>query len=57
VQGSTGPALEELGRAMEFGYEDFEHLEFDSDLDNLRHLPAYQALLREYGIPDDADLE
>jgi tetratricopeptide (TPR) repeat protein len=50
MQGSTGPALEELGRAMEFGYEDFEHLEIDSDLDNLRHLPAYQALLREYGI-------
>ena len=49
--------MEELGRAMQFGYEDFEHLEFDSDLDNLRDLPAYHALLREYGIPDRADSE
>jgi tetratricopeptide (TPR) repeat protein len=57
VQGSTGAALEELGRAMQFGYEDFEHLEFDSDLDNLRDLPEYRALLREYGIPDSADSE
>ena len=47
-------AVKELGRAMQFGYEDFEHLEFDSDLDNLRDLPAYHALLREYGIPDSA---
>ena len=52
VQGATGEALEELGRAIEFGYEDFEHLEFDSDLDNLRSLPGYQALLRQYGFTD-----
>lgn len=50
VQGSPRQAIEELGVAMQCGYDDFGHLEIDPDLDSIRHLPAYQALLRQYGI-------
>lgn len=50
VQGAPRQAIEELGKAMKFGYDDFGHLEIDPDLDNIRHLPAYQELLRQYGI-------
>jgi tetratricopeptide (TPR) repeat protein len=43
-------AIEELCRALESGYDDFDYLEADSDLDSLRNHPAYAALLRRYGI-------
>jgi tetratricopeptide (TPR) repeat protein len=49
-QGSTRQALEELGLALQYGYDDFAHLEIDPDLDGLRHLPGYRALLKEYGL-------
>ena len=49
-QTATREAIEELGRAIEFGYDDFEHLETDPDLDSLRKLPAYRKLMRQYGI-------
>ena len=35
-----------LERAIDFGYCDFGHLELDPDLDSLRHLPEYGALVR-----------
>ncbi len=50
MQGAPGQAIEELSRAFAYGYDDFDHLEVDPDLDNLRHLPAYQDLLRQYGL-------
>ena len=50
MQGSTGEAIAELSRAFQYGYDDFGHLEMDSDLDSLRKLPAYQDLLRQYGV-------
>jgi tetratricopeptide (TPR) repeat protein len=43
-------AIVALRAALENGYDDFEFLESDSDLDALRDDPAYRALLREYGI-------
>ena len=39
-----------LRAALEQGYDDFEYLENDGDLDSLRDDPAYVALMREYGI-------
>ena len=42
-------AIVELRRAFERGYVDMEHLQIDPDLDNLRDLPAFQELLKEYG--------
>ncbi len=50
MQGAPRQALEELGRAIEDGYDDFEHLEVDPDLDSLRGMPAYKALMRRHGI-------
>jgi hypothetical protein len=47
---ATREAIAELGRAIEFGYDDFEHLEIDPDLDSLRKLPAYRKMMREHGI-------
>ena len=43
-------AIDELGLALEFGYDDFGHLETDPDLDRLRKLPAYRKLMRQRGI-------
>lgn len=42
-------AIVELRRAFERGYVDMEHLQIDPDLDNLRDLPAFHDLLKEYG--------
>jgi len=50
VGGFTGEAIAALRAALERGYDDFEYLESDSDLDSLRDEPAYRALMREYGI-------
>ena len=49
-QAATCEAIEELGRAIDFGYDDFGHLDIDPDLDSLRKLPAYRKLMRQHGI-------
>jgi DNA-binding SARP family transcriptional activator len=43
-------AIAELRQAFECGYEDFEHLESDRDLDPIRKEPTFRALMREYGL-------
>jgi hypothetical protein len=48
--GQTTDAIEALRTALESGYDDFEYMEQDSDLDPLRKLPAYRALLRDFDI-------
>ena len=48
MQGASSQAIDALARAIDFGYSDFGHLEVDPDLDGLRHLPAYRALMRRY---------
>jgi hypothetical protein len=40
-------ALEELRRAVALGYRDFDWMQQDPDLDGLKKLPQFQALLRE----------
>lgn len=50
VGGHRREAIAALRAALEQGYDDFEYLENDGDLDSLREDPAYVALLREYGI-------
>jgi tetratricopeptide (TPR) repeat protein len=45
MQGAASQAIEALDRAIHCGYRDFGHLEVDPDLDSLRQLPAYRALL------------
>jgi WD40 repeat protein/serine/threonine protein kinase/tetratricopeptide (TPR) repeat protein len=41
-------ALEALGRAVAAGYRDLDRVEKDSELDDLRSLPAFQTLLGEF---------
>ncbi len=48
MQGFQSQAIDALARAIELGYRDFGHLEIDPDLESLRHLPAYRALVRPY---------
>ena len=48
MQGSANQAIDALSRAIDHGYRDFGHLEVDPDLNSLRHLPAYRALVRRY---------
>jgi tetratricopeptide (TPR) repeat protein len=50
VGGHPREAIAALRAALEQGYDDFEYLENDGDLDSLRDDPAYVALMREYGI-------
>lgn len=42
-------AIAELRAAFEAGYDDFEYLNCDVDLEGLRHEPAYRQLLAEFG--------
>jgi tetratricopeptide (TPR) repeat protein len=42
-------AVVELRRAVELGYADFDHMERDDDLENVRKHPGWSALLRESG--------
>ena len=39
-----------MGRALDFGYDDFGHLDNDPDLESLRKLPGYRKLMRQHGI-------
>jgi tetratricopeptide (TPR) repeat protein len=50
VGGLRDDAIAALRAAFLHGYDDFDHMECDSDLDGLRDDPAYRDLLREYGI-------
>jgi hypothetical protein len=48
MAGSEEEALAALTAAFEAGYSDFEHLACDSDLDVLRPMPGFQALLKRF---------
>jgi tetratricopeptide (TPR) repeat protein len=48
--GCSSDAIDALRQALLRGYNDYEYLETDRDLDSLRDTPAYLALLREFGI-------
>ena len=44
MTGALVAAVKSLARAIELGYDDFGHIEADSDLDPLRDLPSFQDL-------------
>lgn len=48
--GQSSEAIDALRQALLRGYNDFEYLEADRDLESLRDTPAYRELLREFGI-------
>ena len=41
-------AIKALEEAFKKGFRKFAHLEHDDDMDSLRNLPEYKALIREY---------
>ena len=43
-------AVGELRLALECGYDDFEYLESDADLESVRRQPEYLQLLRQFGV-------
>lgn len=47
--GHRDDAIHALSQALELGFRDFEHLEFDPDLESVREHPNYQALIRAAG--------
>jgi len=46
MNGQQSAAIDALARALELGYSDLAHLDTDPDLDALRELPSFQAMLR-----------
>ena len=55
--GECERAIQCLRNALEKGYRDFVHIQRDTDLDNLRELPAFKALLAEYAGIYQKELE
>ena len=49
LQGQTEGALAALTKAIEFGYDEFDHMQQDTDLDAIRSLPVYRALVAGRG--------
>lgn len=52
MTGQVKQAISALSQAIELGYDDFAHIEADSDLDALRDQSSFQELLRRHGISD-----
>lgn len=50
-------AIESMNKALELGYVDFIHADSDDDLDNIRELPEYLALMTKYRLPYEAMLD
>ncbi|MBI4860450.1 MAG: tetratricopeptide repeat protein [Candidatus Riflebacteria bacterium] len=48
ITGNRDRALEWLEKALKVGFHHFRHMETDRDLDNIRDLPRYKALVRKY---------
>ena len=48
IMGETDKAIENLKTAFEKGHRSLIHIEKDKDLDNVRNLPAFKALIEEY---------
>lgn len=46
--GDLDPALKALEKAIQLGYQNFEHLKKDSDLDNLRQDGRFHVLLKTH---------
>ncbi len=50
--GERQQSIAALAEAINLGYDDFAHIEADSDLDALRDESSFQELLRRHGISD-----
>jgi len=45
LQGDKAKAVDFLARSVKAGWDDFDHMQNDSDLDSIRNEPGYRALL------------
>jgi len=45
LQGDKAKAVDFLTRSVKAGWDDFDHMQGDSDLDSIRNEPGYKALL------------
>ncbi|MCA9187516.1 MAG: tetratricopeptide repeat protein [Pirellulaceae bacterium] len=52
MTGHIEEAIFQLRMAIELGYDDFAHLEADSDLDAVREHPGFVKMLMEFGVAD-----
>ncbi len=48
LKGETAEAIKHLRRALELGYDNFNNIAKDTDLDNLRQLKAFQDLISQF---------
>ncbi len=46
--GKTDEAIENLKKSLENGWRDFSHIGYDPDLGNIRELPKFKELIKEY---------
>lgn len=53
LKNDSDRALEHLELALKNGYLEFEHMAEDSDLDPIRKLPAFKALMKRYRTEGD----
>jgi tetratricopeptide (TPR) repeat protein len=51
-QGFPHLAVQELAQSLTLGYNDYEHLEVDPDLDNVRDLEEFKSLLQQYRVEE-----
>lgn len=52
LRGRSAEAMRELEQAVEAGFDDFRHIEEDPDLESLRELPVFRALLARLAARD-----
>ena len=57
IMGETDKAVENLRMAFEKGHRSLSHIENDKDLDNIRNLPAFKALIEEYRLEYENERE
>ena len=57
LMNETEKALKYLQFALQSGYRNFFHISRDTDLDNIRKLPQFTSLVREYEIKMDEELD
>ncbi len=49
----TEKALDYFDRSIQSGYKDLEHMTEDTDLDNIRYLPVFKAIIEKYFTEDE----
>jgi protein O-mannosyl-transferase len=48
IQNQSDKALNWLEQALQKGFDNFEHIKTDTDLDNIRNLPQFKKLIEKY---------